>query len=155
MFAYPDAQRYRLGVNYTQLPSNRPIAQVYAPYERDGITTTRNYGSDPNYVRSTLSPGVEATQTMTQIQHAEQVPPTSRLGLNEILVEDDDYAQPRVLWQKIFDQEERLKWIDNCADTLTSVPTALRDAVAYMFGKVDPSIEQMLLAKLTQDSHHL
>src|SRR5258708_1824268 len=26
MFAYPDAARYRLGVNYQQLPCNRPVS---------------------------------------------------------------------------------------------------------------------------------
>ena len=44
MFAYPDAQRYRLGSNYAQLPPNRPIAPVYAPYIRREAPRIRQLG---------------------------------------------------------------------------------------------------------------
>ncbi|CAK7238098.1 catalase A [Sporothrix eucalyptigena] len=154
MFSYPDAQRYRIGVNYTQLPPNRPIAPVYAPYERDGITTTKNYGSDPNYVNSTLSPGVPA-RAVTQIRHLESVPRTSSFGLNEIPVDEEDYVQPRQLWQRVFDDAERKKWVGNCAGALRDVPAPLRNAVVQMFSKVDPLIGKMLTAKMNEDKLHL
>ena len=154
MFAYPDAQRYRLGVNYTQLPPNRPIVPVYAPYERDGITTTDNYKGDPNYLRSTLSPGV-LSRARTQIRHLERVPPEALLGLNEMQVTDEDYAQPRILWNKVFDDEEREKWVKTCVGTLEDVPTPLRDAVVQMFGKVDPMISKMMLATIKENAPHL
>lgn len=35
---YPDTHRYRLGVNYQQLPINRPISGVHN-YQRDGAMT--------------------------------------------------------------------------------------------------------------------
>lgn len=57
MFAYPDAARYRLGVNYQFLPTNAPVSQVYCPTERDGqMNFTKNYGGDPNYLGSKLKP---------------------------------------------------------------------------------------------------
>ena len=57
MFAYPDAARYRLGVNYQQLPSNRAHVKVYNPYERDGrARIDGNYGGDPDYIRSEIRP---------------------------------------------------------------------------------------------------
>lgn len=37
MFAYPDASRYRVGVNYQMLPTNAPVSHVYCPIERDGF----------------------------------------------------------------------------------------------------------------------
>ncbi|RFU27762.1 hypothetical protein B7463_g8571, partial [Scytalidium lignicola] len=71
MFAYPDAQRYRLGANYTQLPSNRPVAPVYAPYERDGMATmTNNYNGAPNYVRSIFTPAIRS-KSAQEIRHEE------------------------------------------------------------------------------------
>lgn len=152
MFAYPDAQRYRLGVNYAQLPPNRPIAPVYAPYERDGITVTKNYGSDPNYVRSTLSPGV-STRAVTQIRHLERVLPTATLGLNEIPVDDEDFEQPRDLWKRVFDEPERSQWVLNVSGTLEDVPAPLREAVQTMFSKVDPRIGQLLAAKFNENPH--
>ncbi|KAK1763180.1 catalase-like domain-containing protein [Phialemonium atrogriseum] len=152
MFAYPDAQRYRLGVNYAQLPPNRPIAPVYAPYERDGITVTKNYGSDPNYVRSTLSPGV-STRAITQIRHLERVLPTATLGLNEIPVDDEDFEQPRDLWKRVFDEPERAQWVLNVSGTLEDVPAPLRVAVQTMFTKVDPRIGQLLAAMVKENPH--
>ena len=57
MFAYPDASRYRLGVNYQFLPTNAPRSEVYCPIERDGFMNfTKNYASDPNYIGTKLKP---------------------------------------------------------------------------------------------------
>src|SRR5262249_56999195 len=49
LLSYPDAHRYRLGVNYEQLPVNRcPFA--VANYQRDGfMRVDGNGGSSPNY----------------------------------------------------------------------------------------------------------
>lgn len=57
MFSYPDAARYRLGVNYQQLPTNHAVVPIYCPFQRDGFMNfTDNYGDDPNYVGSMLKP---------------------------------------------------------------------------------------------------
>ncbi|RHZ59721.1 catalase [Aspergillus thermomutatus] len=154
MFAYPDAQRYRLGVNYTQLPSNRAICPIYAPFERDGMgTITQNYGGDPNYVRSTLSPGVPS-QVISNVRHTERIAHNATLGQNEIRVDDEDYVQPRELWTRVFDETERREWVANVSETLENVPAPLKEAVIEMFGKVDPQIGQMMSAK-TQSSSRL
>ena len=48
-FAYGDAQRYRLGVNYNQIPVNRAKVPV-SDYHRDGaMRVDGNYGSTPAY----------------------------------------------------------------------------------------------------------
>jgi catalase len=49
LFAYGDAQRYRLGVNYNQIPVNRPHCMVN-DNSRDGyMRTDGNYGGDRGY----------------------------------------------------------------------------------------------------------
>jgi Catalase len=49
LFAYGDAQRYRLGVNYNQIPVNRAKCEV-CDYHRDGaMRADGNYGSAPAY----------------------------------------------------------------------------------------------------------
>ena len=152
MFAYPDAQRYRLGVNYTQLPPNRAICPVYAPFERDGLATMgRNYGGDPNYVRSTLTPGV-VSQSVQDVRHNEWLRSGAVLGLNEIPVDDEDFVQPRDLWNRVFDEAERRTWVANVAETLVEVPAPLREAVVEMFGRVDARLAQMLGGKLKDSS---
>lgn len=153
MFAYPDAQRYRLGVNYTQLPPNRAICPVYAPYERDGMSVhTRNYGGDPNYVRSSLTPGVPS-QVTSHVRHTEPIDRFAVLGQHEIAVDDEDYVQPRELWNRVFDETERKQWVENVSETLESVPAELKQAVIAMFSKVDPHIGQMMVAKGKEVAH--
>ena len=152
MFAYPDAQRYRLGVNYTQLPPNRAICPVYAPFERDGLATMgRNYGGDPNYVRSTLTPGV-VSQSVQDVRHNEWLRSGAVLGLNEIPVDDEDFVQPRALWNNVFDEAERRKWVANVTESLEGVLPEIQQATIAMFSRVEPQIGQRLEAKLKSSS---
>ncbi len=99
MFAYPDAARYRLGVNYQQLPCNRPISQVYSPYQRDGaFRYDGNYGGQPNYVRSSFQP----MQFLGQVGangatcHEEWVGKVSAFTSE---VTDEDFVQAAALWE--------------------------------------------------------
>ena len=54
LFSYPDTHRHRLGVNYQQLPINKPVVPV-ANFQRDGPANYDNQGFRPNYP-STISP---------------------------------------------------------------------------------------------------
>ncbi|KAH8832133.1 catalase-domain-containing protein [Flagelloscypha sp. PMI_526] len=55
LFSYADTQRYRLGVNYQQIPVNCPLNAV-ANFERDGaMNVLGNQGARPNYL-STMDP---------------------------------------------------------------------------------------------------
>ena len=147
MFAYADAARYRLGVNYTQLPPNRAICPVFAPFERDGYgTITRNYGGEPNYVRSTLGTGRVSQQTVYNTPVTERIERDAILAQNEIQVDDEDYVQPRDFWARVMDDNERRLWVSNVAETLETVPSQLRAAVAAMFSNVDARIGQALSA---------
>lgn len=149
MFAYADAARYRLGVNYTQLPSNRAICPVFAPFERDGYgTITRNYGGEPNYVRSTLGTGQVNHKAVYNSPITERIESNAILTQNEIQVDDEDYIQPRELWIRVFDSKERRLWISNVQETLETVPPQLRAAVAAMFSNVDARIGQALSAEV-------
>ncbi|KAF8737458.1 hypothetical protein AX14_012844 [Amanita brunnescens Koide BX004] len=51
LFSYPDAHRYRLGVNYQQLPVNAPVVPV-VNFQRDGLATYHSQGNMPNYQSS-------------------------------------------------------------------------------------------------------
>ncbi|GGI24078.1 catalase [Pedobacter mendelii] len=49
ILSYPDAQRYRLGVNYEQIPVNR-CPFMTNNYQRDGLMAINGNGSsNPNY----------------------------------------------------------------------------------------------------------
>jgi catalase len=93
MFSYPDAARYRLGVNYQQLPTNAALSDVYSPMQRDGFANFRgNYGPDPNYIGSTL-------RTMKyrggKTSHDEWV---GKIADYSSEITDADFAQATALW---------------------------------------------------------
>ena len=54
LFVYGDAQRYRLGMNYNQIPVNRAKCEVH-DYHRDGMMRVDgNYGGAPAYTPNSL-----------------------------------------------------------------------------------------------------
>jgi hypothetical protein len=106
MFAYPDAARYRLGINYQQLPTNRAVSAVYAPYQRDGLMNFGdNYGADPNYVRSSLRPihfqGKVGANGYAAGGHEEWVGAVSGFTTE---VTDEDFVQPKMFWDMLAPQ---------------------------------------------------
>ncbi len=61
LFAYADAQRYRLGINHHQIPVNQAKCPVHTNH-RDGYMQMSNAGSRPNYEPSSLASGlIEST----------------------------------------------------------------------------------------------
>ncbi|WP_326700751.1 catalase [Streptomyces sp. NBC_01754] len=118
LFAYADAQRYRLGVNHTQLPVNAPKAPVVDNYGRDGLHATR-YGSrqDKNYEPNSYA-GPAQTGT----------PPTAPLavqgwtGTHEAPAhtKDDDFFQAGELY-RLMSADEKDRLIANIAGGLSQV----------------------------------
>lgn len=107
MFAYPDAARYRLGVNYQLLPTNAAKSQVYCPFQRDGaMRFDDNYGGDSNYVGSSIMPakfyheikGRKAGSLGILTEHEKWVGEVCHF---ESEVTDDDFVQPPALWSTI------------------------------------------------------
>ncbi|RYP93156.1 hypothetical protein DL770_000730 [Monosporascus sp. CRB-9-2] len=96
MFSYPDAQRYRLGVNNQFLPANR-AKHVYNPLLRDGGGVNGdNYGSTPGYV-SDSRPLTYAKEVETNSEFDEWVAKVQSRAWLE--VDENDYKWPREFWK--------------------------------------------------------
>lgn len=139
MFSYPDAHRYRVGPNYFQLPPNKPVNCVYAPYVRDGPGTMNgNYGADPDYVGSNLCP----VSTSKRVQM-----PTHEIWSGQVtafattLDDERDFKQARELWQIICKEEGgREQFLHNIVPTLKDVPEKLkREVVGKFYSRCDDS----------------
>lgn len=143
MFSYPDAARYRLGVNYQQLPTNAPLSQVYSPYQRDGLANFRgNYGPDPNYVRSTLRP---VKLGKAEIAHDQWV---GRVAAYTSEVTDEDFVQPRGMW-KVFDKTgQQDNFVKNVSGHLKGARADVQDEAVKVFGKVDEDLARRIEAAL-------
>jgi len=65
MFAYGDAHRYRLGINHTQLPVNRPHAAEADNYGRDGFMRfDASYGHQKNYEPNSFDGPVQTNEPL-------------------------------------------------------------------------------------------
>lgn len=107
LFAYPDAARYRLGVNYQQLPTNAAKVQVYCPFQRDGkMRFDHNYGGDPSYVGSTIKPtnfyqDVKGSNPEALFLHTEHEKWAGEVSAYSSEITDADFVQPAALWKLI------------------------------------------------------
>ena len=102
LFSYADSQRHRLGVNYQQIPVNRPL-HAYNPFQRDGhYAINGNGGSAPNYP-SPLKPNSYRTIDVNQ-QHEKWV---GQATWNLQEVTDEDYVQATWFWEILGKQEDQ------------------------------------------------
>jgi catalase len=103
LMSYPDAQRYRIGTNYQQLPVNQPRCPVMH-YQRDGGMSTGYGGSSPNYYPN--------SDDSTPKEAPEYRDPG--LALGNVIADryesrdQDDYTQAGNLW-RIFSDEEKVR----------------------------------------------
>jgi catalase len=134
MFAYGDTQRYRLGVNFTQLPTNRCF-YTYNPTKRDGAANIMNYGDRPNYI-----PAVNGPRIIASAQYEERAAHEEWLGtvVNfESAITDDDFVQPREFWHELGKtpgQQDNLVY--NVAVDLYGAITSVRFAA---YGELTPT----------------
>ncbi|GFF98093.1 catalase [Aspergillus udagawae] len=152
LFAYPDAARYRLGVNYQQLPTNAAKAPVYCPFQRDGkMRFDDNYGGDPNYVGSSLQPtkyyqDVKGTSPQALSLHTDHEKWVGEVSAYVSEITDEDFVQPAALWEVIGREpghQQRL--VDNVAAHLKGVKNPeLRKAVYGLFRRIDESLGSMV-----------
>ena len=132
LISYPDAHRYRLGVNYESLPSNAPKCPVHT-YNRDGsMRFDDNGGSGPNYEPNSFGGAVEqhryrelayrATGDISRFDHREG---------------NDDYTQAGDLY-RLLKPEEKDRLIHNIVTHMSTVPEYIQQLQISHFEKADP-----------------
>ena len=103
LFNYADAQRYRLGVNYQQIPVNKPRCPVHSNHRDGQGRIDANYGSLPHYEPNSFS------QWQEQPQYRE--PPlkiTGDAAYWDYRQDDADYfSQPRALFALMNTEQNR------------------------------------------------
>ncbi|CAG8970939.1 hypothetical protein HYALB_00000919 [Hymenoscyphus albidus] len=139
MFSYPDAQRYRLGVNYQQLPPNYPRSPVYSPFQRDGASNYRgNYGPDPNYVRTSLR---SAKYGESSKAHDEWI---GKVTVYSTEIQDDDFVQARGMWEVFGKTGQQEAFVSNVAAHLSGAIARVRRQAVEVFAKVDADLAERI-----------
>lgn len=135
LFAYGDAQRYRLGVNHHQIPVNAPRCAVPNSAHRDGkMRVDANGGGGVNY-----EPNCAGSYPQDWLRADE--PPFSVGDVADRFdhrLDDDYYSQVRELF-KLFDGAQRERLFQNIANSMLGVPMDIRLAQILQFERVDPA----------------
>lgn len=113
LFSYPDTHRHRVGTNYQQLPVNAPrVPYRMGNFQRDGAMAFYNQGARPNYLSSIQPIQFKARAVDINAAHA-HFQGEAIAFLSEIRAED--FNAPRALWEKVFDEKARERFIGNVA----------------------------------------
>jgi catalase len=133
LFSYGDAQRYRLGVNYHQIPINAPKCPFHS-YHRDGqMRVDGNQGGALTYEPNSYEEWQE------QPDFAE--PPLSIEGAGDHWnhrVDDDYYSQPGNLF-RLLSSEEQQRLFDNTARALGNAEKKVKDRHVANCTRADPA----------------
>ncbi|KAL3667545.1 hypothetical protein V7S43_007099 [Phytophthora oleae] len=132
LFSYPDTQRHRLGVNYQQIPVNKPLNEPQT-YQRDGsMTVDGNMADAPNYFPNSLGGPLEAGNLR---YHA-------YTGDHSVVdkfstADDDNFSQVGEFYHKTLDKEARERLAENIAGSLVNASKPVQARAVANFTKVD------------------
>ncbi|MBP9951605.1 MAG: catalase [Cypionkella sp.] len=134
VFSYADAHRYRLGTHYEALPVNAPKCPVHH-YHKDG---SMNFmGPKTGHVDAYYEPNSIASAAKEDPSVAE---PPLRISGDAARYDhrdgNDDYGQPRVLHDKVMNDEERHRLYANTAAAMQGVPEDIVDRALGHYDKI-------------------
>jgi len=109
LFSYPDTHRYRIGPNYNQLPVNQPKVPVHS-YNFDGPMRYKN-PTDPVYAPNSYG-GPVADPSLYEGESYHISGEIIRSAYTKHR-EDDDFVQPRALWENVLSETDREHLVSN------------------------------------------
>ena len=126
LFSYPDAHRYRVGVNAHQLEVNRcPFA--VNNYQRDGfMADSSGYKDNPNYYPNSFDE-VKPDTDYKNFEYDLDATKVAHFNRNEN--DDDHYTQPGLLYTKAMTQENRENLINNIIDSMNKIAGPKKDEI--------------------------
>jgi catalase len=136
LFAYHDAQLYRVGTNHQHLPVNRPRCPFHNQ-QRDGAMAIDNSGAAANY--DPVHADVPALGGFGHGDAGWQVEGTA--GRYDMRAVDDHFTQAGNLFRLLTD-EGRRNLIENIAGSLSNADATIQDRQIGHFLKADPAYGQ-------------
>ncbi len=136
LFAYADAHRYRLGVNHTQLPVNRPRCPMHNTNRDGAMRFDGNFGPAPNYSAvgsATVQPDPARREPALALDG-----PADRYDhrLEKDGLENDDYTQAGDLF-RLMSTDQQALLMDVIADSLVQAPVEIQRRQLDHFAKAD------------------
>jgi len=126
LLSYPDAHRYRLGVNYEQIPVNK-CPYMVANYQRDGsMQVGENGGADANY-RPNSFDNILIDNTYKEPAMNTDSNTADWFDRNEN--DNDHYSQPGNLYRHAMNELDRKNLISNVIGAMKGISGTKKDEI--------------------------
>src|ERR1017187_8379626 len=133
LISYPDAHRYRLGVNFETLPVNRPQCPVHN-YNSDGfMRADENGGEASNYEPNSFGGPVQDPRYRELPYKV-----SGDVGRYDHRLGNDDYKQAGDLF-RLMTPSEKKALISNLAGHMKGIPERIAKLQIEHFTKADPA----------------
>lgn len=127
LLSYPDAHRYRLGVNYEQIPVNR-CPYAVNNYERDGLMRMDGNGdSAPNYFPNSFD-AIRPDESYKGLPEELDSPTADWYDRNGP-GENDHYSQPGNFYREVLSPQDKKNLVGNIAGTMSGITGPKREEI--------------------------
>lgn len=131
IFAYADGQRYRMGVNYHQIPVNRPLSETVSYHRDGGLRVDGNGAGSHNYHPNSFD---------NMLEYPDHNPPSVResgaVAHYNHRTDEDYYSQAGDLY-RLMNKEQKALLVHNIAGAVHSVPAFIQERQIGHFMKAD------------------
>jgi len=134
LFSYHDTHRHRLGANYALLPVNAAKAAKPSNYQRDAaMRFDANGGDSPNYYPNSFAgPQPEPSVAVPEVK-------VSGVAARQRYIHpNDDFVQPRALFERVLNDTDRAHLIHNIVSHLKNAQRRIQLRQTVLFYKVHP-----------------
>jgi catalase len=126
LLSYPDAQRYRLGVNYEQIPVNQ-CPYGHSNYQRDGLMQVGdNGGANPNYRPNSFDDIVVDETYKEPPMHLES---TIADWFDRNENDDDHFTQPGLLYRNVMKVQDQKNLVSNIVGSMQGICGEKKDEI--------------------------
>ncbi|WP_104718284.1 catalase [Helicobacter trogontum] len=133
LFSYGDTQRYRLGINHSQLPVNAAIASVSNTH-RDGYMQRGSFGGERNYNPSIFNDYAEDSKAIEPPLHIQEGNVITRYNHRD---DDNDYYSQAGDLYRLMDASQKEALCQNIKEAMEGVPVDIQRRQIEHFTKAD------------------
>lgn len=145
IFSYADAHRYRIGVNYNDLPVNRSRTEVNS-YSKDGHMSS-GYRKGPVYAPNSFGgPVADPSRTTEGTWMSDGALTRTAATLHS---EDSDFGQAGTLVRNVFTAEQRDRFVETLVGQYNSLTVeVIKERFLWYWGEVDATIAERISAQV-------
>ncbi len=148
VFSYPDAQRYRVGTNYNEIPVNAPHAAAVHGYSQDGAARhTFKPASAPVYAPNSF--GGPVADPERAVEGGWESDGALVRAAATLHAEDSDFGQPGTLYRDVFDDAARARLLETLTGQGNSLTVpAIKERFFHYWTNVDAGLGAALRASI-------